>query len=124
MSTLEIIAQNAAVEAVTDLVDGGTVEFQTAANVMVATLGLGAPAFGAAANGTVTANAVTPDTNTTGNASPVTKAVFKTSGGATVWTVDVVEGVPGAGQIGLSSTVFNDGDEAKLLSYTHTQPAS
>jgi hypothetical protein len=124
MSTLEIIAQNAAVEAVTDLVDGGTVEFQTAANVMVATLGLGAPAFGAAANGTVTANAVTPDTNTTGNASPVTKAVFKTSGGATVWTVDVVEGTPGAGQIGLSSTVFNDGDEAKLLSYTHTQPAS
>ena len=124
MSTLEVIAQNAAVEAVTDLVDGGTVEFQTAANVVVASLGLGTPAFGAAANGTVTANAITPDTNTTGNVNPVTKAVFKTSGAATAWTVVVVEGTPGAGQIGLSSAVFNDGDEAKITAYTHTQPAS
>ena len=91
---------------------------------MVATLGLADPAFGAPAAGVCTANAITPDTDTTGNASPVTKAVFKTSGGAAAWTVAVVEGTPGAGQIGLSSTVFNDGDEAKMTAYTHSQPAS
>ncbi|MFG6535684.1 hypothetical protein ACGYK5_17805 [Sulfitobacter sp. 1A16787] len=124
MTTLSDAARNAAVEAVTDLVDGGTIEFQTAASAVVATLGLSDPAFGAAASGTVTANAITPDTDTTGNASPVTKAVFKAAGGATVWTVPVVEGSPSAGEIGLSSTVFNDGDEAKIISYTHTQPAS
>jgi hypothetical protein len=124
MTTLADIARNAAVSAVGALVDGGTVEFQTAGDVEVATLTLANPAFGEAVSGVITAEAIAPDTNVTGNASPITKAVFKTALGAIAWTVPVVEGTGTAGQIGLSSVVLNTGDEAKLTSYTHTQPAA
>lgn len=124
MTTLAVIAQNAACNATVDLLDGGTVEYQTAANAVVATLGLATPAFGDAAAGVADIEAVTPDANVAGNANPITKAVFKASGGAIVFTVPVVQGAPGPGQIGLSSTTMNAGDEAKLTSFSYTQPAS
>lgn len=47
----------------------------------VATLTLSATAFGAASSGTATANAITSDTNATGNASPVATATLETAGG-------------------------------------------
>lgn len=50
----------------------------------VATLPLSATAFGAAASGTITANAITSDTNATGNASPVATATLQTSGGTVI----------------------------------------
>jgi hypothetical protein len=50
----------------------------------VATLSFGNPAFGAAASGTITANAITSDTNATGNASAVATATLETGGGTVV----------------------------------------
>lgn len=50
----------------------------------VATLSFGNPAFGAASSGTITANAITSDTNATGNASPVATATLETGAGTVV----------------------------------------
>jgi hypothetical protein len=50
----------------------------------VATLPLSATAFGASSSGTATANAITSDTNATGNASPVATATLQTSAGTVV----------------------------------------
>jgi hypothetical protein len=50
----------------------------------VATLSFGNPAFGAAASGVITANAITSDTNATGNASAVATATLETGGGTVV----------------------------------------
>ena len=50
----------------------------------MATLAFGNPAFGASSSGTITANAITSDTNATGNASPVATATMQTGGGTIV----------------------------------------
>lgn len=50
----------------------------------VATLSFGNPAFGASSSGTITANAITSDTNATGNASPVATATLETGAGTVV----------------------------------------
>jgi hypothetical protein len=50
----------------------------------VATLSFGNPAFGAAASGVITANAITSETNATGNASAVATATLETGGGTVV----------------------------------------
>lgn len=118
--TLETAARNAAANAVTELVNGGSIQFQTSADAAVATLPLSATAFAPAANGTATANAITSDTNAAGGT--ITKARFRTSGGATVWTVSVTE-TGGGGDITLSSTTIGAGDTVAVSSYTHTQPA-
>jgi hypothetical protein len=52
-----------------------------APGTIVANLVMSATAFGAAVNGVATANAITSDTNATGNASPVATASLQTSGG-------------------------------------------
>jgi hypothetical protein len=49
-----------------------------------ATLSFGNPAFGASSSGVITANAITSDTNATGNASPVATATLETGGGTIV----------------------------------------
>jgi hypothetical protein len=83
-------ARNAATDAVTNLLGGtaklvfrlsGTV---SAPGTAVATLSMSATAFGAASTGTATANAITSDTNATGNASPVATATLQTGAGTVV----------------------------------------
>lgn len=118
--TLEATARNAACNAVVDLLDGGTIEFQTSGSAEVATLTLGNPAFGASATGTATANAIASDTSATGGT--ITKAVFKTSGAAALFSVSVTA-TGGGGDIELSSLAIGAGDTVALSSYTHTQPA-
>tara|TARA_R110000823_G_scaffold2164_10_gene8950 strand:+ start:99 stop:464 length:366 start_codon:yes stop_codon:yes gene_type:complete len=117
---LETVARNAACDAVVDLLDGGTIEFQTSGSVEVATLTLGTPAFGAASVGTATANAIGSDTSATGGT--ITKAVFRTSAPATLFTVSVTA-TGGGGDIELSSVAIGSGDTVSISSYTHTQPA-
>lgn len=118
--TLETNARNAASNGVVDLLDGGTIEFQTAGNAEVATLTLGTPAFGAASVGVATANAITSDTDATGGT--ITKAVFKTSAAADVFTATVTITGEG-GDIELSSVIIGAGDTVSMSAYTHTQPA-
>jgi hypothetical protein len=113
-------ARDAACNAVVDLLDGGTIEFQTSGDVEVATLTLGSPAFGASSTGTATANAITSDTSATGGT--IAKAVFKTSGAASLFTVSVTA-TGGGGDITLSSLVIGVGDTVAMSVYTHTQPA-
>ena len=118
--TLETVARNAACNAVVDLLDGGTIEFQTSGDVEVATLTFGTPAFGDASVGTATANAITSDTSATGGT--ITKAVFKTSASAALFSVSVTV-TGGGGDIELSSVAIGSGDTVAISSYTHTQPA-
>ena len=84
-------ARNAATDAVTALIGAsGKLVFRispstvAAPGTAVATLSFSATAFGAASTGTATANAITSDTNATGNASPVAFATLQTSGGTVV----------------------------------------
>jgi len=79
---------------VADLVDSsigtaGNLVFRTAGSAnspgtAVATLPFGNPAFGAASSGIITANAITSDTNATGNASAVATATLQHSGGTVI----------------------------------------
>jgi len=84
-------ARNAATDAVTALIGAsGNLVFRispstvSAPGTAMATLPLSATAFAAASSGTATANAITSDTNATGNASPVAFATLQTSGGTVV----------------------------------------
>jgi len=83
-------ARNAATDAVTALIGAsGKLVFRLSGTVAapgtaVATLSLSATAFGASATGTATANAITGDTNATGNASPISTATLQTSAGTVV----------------------------------------
>lgn len=83
-------ARNAATDAVTALIGAsGKLVFRLAGTVSapgtaVATLNLSATAFPAAVSGTATANAISSDTNATGNASPVATATLQTSAGVVV----------------------------------------
>lgn len=80
-------ARDAATNAVVDLLDGAGSKliFRVGGTLgspgtAVATLTFSTPAFGASSSGTATANAITSDTNATGNASAVSKASLQTSG--------------------------------------------
>ena len=83
-------ALSAATDAVTALIGAsGKLKYRLSGTIgapgtVVATLSLSATAFGAAVNGVATANAITSDTNATGNASPVATASLETSGGTLV----------------------------------------
>jgi hypothetical protein len=84
-------AKNAATDAVTALIGAsGNLVFRISPSTVaspgtaVATLPLSATAFGAASSGTATANAISSDTNATGNASPIAFATLQTSGGTIV----------------------------------------
>ena len=84
-------ARDAATDAVTALIGtSGNLVFRISPSSVaspgtaVATLPLSATAFGASSSGTATANAITSDTNATGNASPVAFATLQTSGGTIV----------------------------------------
>jgi malate/lactate dehydrogenase len=102
---------------VTGLLNNGTIQFQTAASAVVATLTFGATAFGAASSGVSTANAITSDTDAAGNASPVTKAVIRSSAPANVLECSV--GLSGE-DINISKVVIDAGDTVELTSLTYT----
>lgn len=119
--TLSTAARNAACDAIVDLLDGGTIEFRTSGDVEVATLGFGTPAFGDAAAGVATANAITSDTNATGGT--IAKASVRDSGDAEIMELSV--GTVGSGEdIELTSLVIAATETVSMSALTFTIPAS
>lgn len=86
-TTHSTAAKNSATDAVTALIGAsGNLKFRLFGTIgspgaVVATCPLSATAFGASSGGVATANAITDDSNATGNASAVANASLETSGG-------------------------------------------
>jgi len=125
-------AQNAACNAVVDLLDGGYLRIYSGSKpanantaitdqVLLAELRFGTPAFGDAANGVATANAITSDTNANATG---TAAWFRSlqSDGTTV-VFDGTVGTSGA-NLNLDSTSISTGDTVAVSSLTYTQTAA
>ena len=127
--TLETIARNGACNGVVDLVDAGSaagkLQIKTSAgtstfdNGKVATLTFTDPAFGNAATGVATANAITSDTSATGGTAA--KAYFYDSDNNAVLSCAVSTS---GSDINLSSVAIGAGDTVSVSSLTVTQPAS
>ena len=117
-------ARNAATDAVTALIGAsGNLKFRLAGNVgapgtAVATLPLSATAFGASSSGTATANAITTDSNATGNASPVATATLETAAGTVVIHCEVAAS---GSDINMSNGLtVAAGDQVSCSSLTYT----
>lgn len=119
--TLATIGRDAAVEAATDLLNSGDILFQTAAHAEVAICTFGATAFGAAATGVVTANAIADDTSAI--LGTVSHAHLRNSGSA-----DVMEATAtasgGGGDFIFTSLAIGTGDTVSVTSLTVTMPAT
>ena len=118
-------ARNAATDAVTALIGAsGNLVFRispstvAAPGTAVATLPLSATAFGAASSGTATANAITSDTNATGNASPVAFATLQTSVGTVV--IQCAVAASGSDINMTNGLVVAAGDTVSCSSLTYT----
>lgn len=109
--------RNAFADLIGDTLDAGTLEFQTAGDVEVATLALNAAAFGAAAAGTMTAGAITLDSSATGGT--IAKARLKTAGALEKVACSVTAS-GGGGDIEMNSVIVSAGQEVSCsaLSYT------
>lgn len=100
--------------------------FRTAGTVSapgtaVATLPMSATPFGAAAGGTITANAITSDTNATGNASPVATATLETSAGTVV--VHCAVAASGSDINMTGGLTIGAGDTVSCSALTYSAPA-
>ena len=118
-------ARNAATDAVTALIGAsGNLVFRispstvAAPGTAVATLPLSATAFAAASSGTATANAITSDTNATGNASPVAFATLQTSVGTVV--IQCAVAASGSDINMTNGLVVAAGDTVSCTSLTYT----
>jgi hypothetical protein len=105
---------NAVVDAI-DVGGAGKLIFQTAASVAAATLNMSATAFGAAASGSATANAIASDTNAAGGTT--TKFVINSGAGTMIISGSVGTS---ASDINLSSTNIGVGDTVSVSSLTYT----
>lgn len=123
MATLSTAARNAACNGVVDLLDAGSgpglLVFRTAGDVEVATLTFSDPAFGNAATGVATANAITSDSSATGGT--ITKATLQDSDANTVMTVTANAS---SAEIILTSAVIAATEPVACSSLTVTMPAS
>ena len=119
MATLATAARNAAADAVAALLDGGDIQFQTAANGEVATCDFAATAFGAANTGVATAATISDDTSAAGGT--VDHAVLRSSAAAPIITATCAVG---SGDFNMTSLVIGAGDTVSVSSLTLTQPAS
>ena len=118
---LSTAARNAAADAIAALLDDGDIRFETSGNNEVATNDFGATAFGNAAAGVATANAIADDTNTTSGT--IDHAILRDSLNGTVIDATVTV-TGGGGDFTMPSLVFGDGDTLRVTSLTITVPAS
>jgi hypothetical protein len=120
---LTTLARNAACNAIVDLIDAGAgagnIKFETSGDVEVATLPFSDPAFGNAAVGVATANAITSDTTATGGT--VAQASIYDSDANKVLECNVQTS---GGDINMSSLVIGAGDTISMSALTVTVPAT
>lgn len=98
----------------------GSIEFQTSASGVIATLTFSATAFGAAASGIATADSIADDQDC--EQGTVTKFVVKSGAGATIFEGSVVASGGSGGDIVLSSTAIGDGDTISISALTYEAP--
>ena len=98
----------------------GKIVMQTSGGAAVATLTFANPAFGNAASGVATANAIVSDTNAVGGT--IAKAELR-QGGATPVILCSVTATGGGGDIQLNSVVISAGQQVSLTSLTYAAPA-
>jgi hypothetical protein len=114
--------RNTIADAVVDSIDtggAGSLIFDTSGDVECATLTFSATAFGAAAAGTATANAITSDTSATGG----TVAKFRMVNGSAADAGFSGSVATSGGDINLSSLSVGAGDTVSMSSLTYTAPA-
>ena len=122
-------AANAAANAVTALVNGGSLRIYSgtkpatpddalSGNTLLAQLSFGATAFGSAANGVSTANAIASDTSADATGTASFFRAHNSSGTA------VFQGTCGTSNadLVLSSTSISSGGTVEVTSLTYTQP--
>jgi len=125
MATLPTTSRNPACDAVVDLVDGGAGAGEirigtTGMATILAVLPMSDPAFGAAAVGVSTANAITDDSSAD-NTGTAAEYEMRDSNGVNI----ITGGVGTSGQdINFSSVSFVTGDTISITSLTVTMPAS
>jgi hypothetical protein len=125
--TLSTTGRNAACNGTVDALDGGSpgkLVLKSAGDVVLCTITLNNPAFGAAATGAA-ALVVSPVLSGTGAVAAgagtlATKFDFTTSADAVVWSG--VVGV-GSGELQLDNNSIASGQTVNITGYTHTQPA-
>ena len=123
--TIVTAGRNAMADALVDLVDGGSADangdlvIMTSGDVEVATLAFANPAFGAAASGVATANAIADDTSATGGTAALHKIQDRDN--TEIWRGNVQTS---GGDLNLSSLTIGASDTVSISSYTVTQPAS
>ena len=114
-----VATRNALADYVCDQLDNGNIVYTVGAGgAIAATCAFGVDAFAAAVNGVATANAISPDTDAVGNASPVDYADLRTSGNAPIVRCQVSM-VGGGGDIIMSSTTINPGDNVDTTALTY-----
>lgn len=115
--------RNALAEEISTQVDTGTtnasgrVVIMTSGDVVVATLPMSNPAYGAASGGSITANAITDDTNAVGGTAALFKVVDKDA--SEVYR-GVVTATGGGGDLELSSLNIGAGDTVRITSLVYT----
>lgn len=118
---LTTVSRNAMCNAFVDLLNSGTIVFETSGDAEVATCTFASTAFGAASSGVATAETITDDTSATGGT--VDHAVLV--GAATTEFAELTCSVTGGGgDIQLTSTTIGAGDTVSITSLTMTMPSS
>uniref|UniRef100_A0A6H2A5S8 Uncharacterized protein n=1 Tax=viral metagenome TaxID=1070528 RepID=A0A6H2A5S8_9ZZZZ len=120
MATLTTDGRNAQCDGFVDTLDGGTIVFHTSGHVEVATCTFGTPAFGDAAVGVATANAITRDSSVTGGVI----AHAHLYDGATDMASLTTTVAGGGGEIILSTLTLGANERLEIDSMTVTQAAS
>ena len=115
--------RNALADYVVDQIDlntpPGKLVMQTAGGATVATLTFANPAFGSAAAGTATANAIADDTNAVGGT--IAKGELR-NGAGTAQALFSVTATGGGGDIQMNSVVVSAGQTVRVSSLTYSGP--
>jgi hypothetical protein len=99
----------------------GKLVLQIAAGTVVSTLTFANPAFGTAASGTATANAIVADSSAVGNATAVSKGEIR-QGGATPIVLFSVTATGGGGDITFNSVNISAGQNVSITALTYAAP--